>query len=269
MRSKTVILLALLLAAFILNLDTTMVNVALPTLVRDLHATNSQLQWVVDAYNLVFGVTAADRRQLVGPVRPQKHADRRARRLRGGQHHRRVHRQPSRAHHGTRGDGPRRRHELSRHTLADHKYLHRTQGAGAGDRPLGSNCRGGHRPRADRGRVAPGALQLAEHLLRNGTGRRCGSGPGRCQHPGIGEVRPGSPRPAGPGSVRCRDGTGGVHHHRGPRLRVGICAQCCGIHGLRHPVRHVRALGTTRGVPDARCAALPQHALQCRQRVGN
>ena len=54
MRSKPVILLALLLAAFILNLDTTMVNVALPTLARDLHATNSQLQWVIDAYNLVF-----------------------------------------------------------------------------------------------------------------------------------------------------------------------------------------------------------------------
>src|SRR5260370_41538713 len=48
------ILVALLLAAFGINLDTTLVNVALPTLVRDLHATTSQLQWVVDAYNLVF-----------------------------------------------------------------------------------------------------------------------------------------------------------------------------------------------------------------------
>ncbi len=48
------ILTSLLLAAFVINLDTTIVNVALPTLVRELHATNSQLQWVVDAYNLVF-----------------------------------------------------------------------------------------------------------------------------------------------------------------------------------------------------------------------
>jgi len=31
-----------------------MVNVALPTLVRELHATDTQLQWVVDTYNLVF-----------------------------------------------------------------------------------------------------------------------------------------------------------------------------------------------------------------------
>src|ERR1700756_586858 len=54
MRSKAMILIALLLAAFLVNLDTTLVNVALPALVRDLHATTTQLQWVVDAYNLVF-----------------------------------------------------------------------------------------------------------------------------------------------------------------------------------------------------------------------
>src|SRR5208283_2574811 len=48
------ILVALLLAAFLINLDTTIVNVALPTLVRELHASDSQLQWIVDAYNLVF-----------------------------------------------------------------------------------------------------------------------------------------------------------------------------------------------------------------------
>src|SRR5277367_6423007 len=53
-RSRPLILVALLLAAFAINLDTTIVNVALPTLVRELHATNSQLQWIVDAYNLVF-----------------------------------------------------------------------------------------------------------------------------------------------------------------------------------------------------------------------
>jgi EmrB/QacA subfamily drug resistance transporter len=48
------VLLALLLAAFIINLDTTIVNVALPSLVRQLGASTTDLQWVVDAYNLVF-----------------------------------------------------------------------------------------------------------------------------------------------------------------------------------------------------------------------
>ena len=54
MRSKPMILVALLLAAFLVNLDTTLVNVALPALVRELHATTTELQWVVDSFNLVF-----------------------------------------------------------------------------------------------------------------------------------------------------------------------------------------------------------------------
>jgi EmrB/QacA subfamily drug resistance transporter len=54
LRSKPLVLVALLLASFVINLDTTLVNVALPTLTRELGATTAQLQWVVDAYNLVF-----------------------------------------------------------------------------------------------------------------------------------------------------------------------------------------------------------------------
>ena len=52
--SKPLILIALLTASFVINLDTTLVNVALPTLTRELGASTAQLQWVVDAYNLVF-----------------------------------------------------------------------------------------------------------------------------------------------------------------------------------------------------------------------
>jgi EmrB/QacA subfamily drug resistance transporter len=51
---KPMILVSLLLAAFVINLDTTIVNVALPTLVRELHASTTQLEWIVDSYNLVF-----------------------------------------------------------------------------------------------------------------------------------------------------------------------------------------------------------------------
>lgn len=36
------------------TLDNTVLNVALPTFVRDLHATTTELQWIVDAYVLVF-----------------------------------------------------------------------------------------------------------------------------------------------------------------------------------------------------------------------
>jgi EmrB/QacA subfamily drug resistance transporter len=37
------------------NLDNTILNVALPTLVEKLQATTDQLQWIVDAYSMVFG----------------------------------------------------------------------------------------------------------------------------------------------------------------------------------------------------------------------
>src|SRR2546426_8763329 len=57
MKSKPLILISLLLAAFVINLDTTIVNVALPSLVRQLHASTSQLQWVVDAFNLLFAAS--------------------------------------------------------------------------------------------------------------------------------------------------------------------------------------------------------------------
>ena len=45
---------ALSFSLLVIGLDNTVLNVALPTLARDLGATESQLQWIVDAYTLVF-----------------------------------------------------------------------------------------------------------------------------------------------------------------------------------------------------------------------
>ena len=42
------------LSLMVIGVDNTILNVALPTLVRDLGATTSQLQWIVDSYTLVF-----------------------------------------------------------------------------------------------------------------------------------------------------------------------------------------------------------------------
>jgi EmrB/QacA subfamily drug resistance transporter len=53
--SKNAALAALCLGALILNVDTTIVTVALPDLVRQTGATTTDLQWVVDAYSLAFG----------------------------------------------------------------------------------------------------------------------------------------------------------------------------------------------------------------------
>jgi MFS transporter, DHA2 family, multidrug resistance protein len=45
---------ALVLSVLVVGLDATVLNLALPTLATDLHASNSALQWFADAYNLVF-----------------------------------------------------------------------------------------------------------------------------------------------------------------------------------------------------------------------
>jgi EmrB/QacA subfamily drug resistance transporter len=53
-RRRYGILATVCLAVFAINLDTTIVNVALPDLGRQLHATTRDLQWIVDGYNLAF-----------------------------------------------------------------------------------------------------------------------------------------------------------------------------------------------------------------------
>ncbi len=53
-RSPYLVLLVACLATFAINLDTNLVNVALPSLTRQLGATTRDLQWIVDAYNLAF-----------------------------------------------------------------------------------------------------------------------------------------------------------------------------------------------------------------------
>jgi EmrB/QacA subfamily drug resistance transporter len=45
---------AICLSVFVVSVDATIVNVALPTLSRDLDADTAQMQWIVDAYTLVM-----------------------------------------------------------------------------------------------------------------------------------------------------------------------------------------------------------------------
>jgi MFS family permease len=54
MESKGVALAALCSAVLVLNLDITIVTLALPDLVRQTGASTTDLQWVADAYNLAF-----------------------------------------------------------------------------------------------------------------------------------------------------------------------------------------------------------------------
>jgi EmrB/QacA subfamily drug resistance transporter len=54
MKSKIGILVTVCAAVLAINIDTTIVNVALPSISEELDAGTRQLQWVVDGYNLAF-----------------------------------------------------------------------------------------------------------------------------------------------------------------------------------------------------------------------
>ncbi|MBV9820252.1 MAG: MFS transporter [Solirubrobacterales bacterium] len=51
---RRAILAAVCLATFAINIDTTIINVALPSLTRELGAQTTDLQWIVDGYSLSF-----------------------------------------------------------------------------------------------------------------------------------------------------------------------------------------------------------------------
>lgn len=56
MKFRWIAVIVLLLASFMDLLDTTIVNVALPSIQKDLDATSSQLEWIVSGYILTFAV---------------------------------------------------------------------------------------------------------------------------------------------------------------------------------------------------------------------
>src|ERR1700749_1247549 len=53
--NKWVVLVLICLAQFMVVLDATIVNVALPSIQKDLGLSEANLQWIVNAYTLVFG----------------------------------------------------------------------------------------------------------------------------------------------------------------------------------------------------------------------
>src|SRR5438876_11063568 len=71
-RSPWATLTVLALAQFIVVLDVTIVNVALPNIQADLHFSADALQWVISAYKLLFGgflLLGGRAADLLGPRR--------------------------------------------------------------------------------------------------------------------------------------------------------------------------------------------------------
>ena len=64
----------LCMSLLIIVMDNTILNVAIPSLIDDLGATNSQVQWIIDSYTLVFAGLLLTTGSLQRPLRPQGRA---------------------------------------------------------------------------------------------------------------------------------------------------------------------------------------------------
>ena len=142
------------MSLLIVGLDNTIVNVALPSIQHDLHATVSGLQWTIDAYTLVL----ASLLMLSGST-----ADRFGRRRMFSDRPRAVHARFAAVQHGARtrlahrvpdGPGGRRLDAQPGRDVDHHERVHRPARTRPGDRRVGRRRR--HQPAL--GPVVGGAL---------------------------------------------------------------------------------------------------------------
>ena len=128
----------LAVAYFMTIVDLTIVNVALPTIGRELHFSESNLQWVVTAYGVDLRRIPAARRTRRRPAWPQAHPHARARR---------VHRSLARLRTGddrlapdrdARSAGARRRDHAPGRAVDRDEHVPRRRGAQQGARAPGA-----------------------------------------------------------------------------------------------------------------------------------
>ena len=78
------------LAVALIIVDSTIVNVAIPSIIDDLGISSTQVQWVQESYTLVFAALLLVFGTLADQLRATTDADHRHRDLRRGQHHGRA-----------------------------------------------------------------------------------------------------------------------------------------------------------------------------------
>ena len=155
---------AMCFALFMLMLDNTVVNVALPTIQRSLGLSIGGLEWTVNAYTLTFAVSAGHRRAPGRHLWPAALVSHRRRDLRRIE---RVHRPRPELDLADRRacrTGHRRRADDAGHPVDRDQRLP-PAGARQGDRHLGRGQRAGAGHRPGRGRFPGRARLLAVDLL--------------------------------------------------------------------------------------------------------
>ena len=152
----------LCLSLLVIGLDNTILNVALPTMQRDLDASSSQLQWIVDVYMLVFAGVLLTAGSLGDRFGRKRALLARPARLRPRLARFSARRLPRAADRHARPDGHRRRADHAVDALDPDRDVPRER-ARQGDRDLVRRVR--HRDR-DR----PGRRRLADRARRAGAG---------------------------------------------------------------------------------------------------
>ena len=191
---KAAILATVCAAVLAINLDTTIVNVALPSHLQG--ALGQHPPAPVGRRRLQPGVrrAGAGGRLAVGPVRPAARSDRRAGRLRARQRRGRARRLGGGAGRGAVRDGNLRRADLPDDPVDHQQHLPGPSGAGRRARRLGRGRRPRRRARPGHRRCPARALLLGQRVLGAGAaGAGDRGGDATCSCPSRGTRRcPGS-----------------------------------------------------------------------------
>ena len=195
---RWLILGVLCLSLVIVQLDNLVLNLALPTIQDKLDASSSELQWIVDAYTLVFASLLFTSGSLGGPLGAQAGAYGRSCDLRGGLGLRRLLRQHGDTDLLPGGDGGRRGANTARHAV-DHQQRLPAAGERQGHRDLGRNVRALYPARTGDRRPSPGAFLVGLRVRDKRPRRGRGSG----ARPDTSTRVQGRQRPPGPTYPEC------------------------------------------------------------------
>ena len=251
----------LCLSLVMIIVGNTVLNVALPTLIREIDASSTDLQWMVDAYALVFagllltGGALGDRFGRKGALTIGLVifgvASRAGRHVRLGQP---GHRHP--------GDHGRRRGPGDAGHPVDPRHRLPAPGAGPGHRRVGRAGRGGGGHRPHRRRLAARALLVGVGVPRQHPRDRRRPGGRALPRPHLPRPPQAAARPDRRGPVDRRPRLAPLRHHRGPHPRLDRRTHAPrGRHrpGVRPAVRGV---GAAHAPPHARPAVLQEPPVQ-------
>ena len=262
---RWLILSVLCFSLLVIVLDNSILNVAIPTLSGELDPTNSQLQWMVDSYTLVFAGLLLTAGSL---------GDRFGRRgaLQVGLDHLRARLavlgardDVGPAHRDPRVHGHRRRVHHAGDALDHHQRLPRER-AGPGDRRVGRHRGHRHRARSAHRRLPARALLLGLDLPREPPDRRDRAHRRLLPHPDVEGPERAPARPVRRGALDLRPHRAALRHHRsadrtaGPTRRSSLSFGA----GGRAP-RRVHLVGAHDRPPDARRPLLQEPAVQRRE----